>query len=63
MCSPHVECWGSAAKLREEESWSVLLEKYVRKQPIILPGKVIRAEWLKSSSLDKNIKSKLQWSK
>ena len=63
MRSSRVECWGSAARLSEEESRSVLLEKYVRKRLreslcglLIYPGKIIRIVWLKSSSLDENIK-------
>ena len=41
-----------AQKICEEESEKAFA------LPFILPGKVIQIEWLKSSSLDKNIKSK-----
>ena len=43
--------------VKEREDRSVLLENF------ILPGKVIRAEWDKSSSMVENIKSKPQRSK
>ena len=59
---PKIECTlvlmlvCSAARMNKEES------ERASTKPFILPGKVIGAEWHKSSSLDKNIKSKLQWS-
>ena len=43
----------SAARMSEEESERAFA------RPFIVPGKVIRVEWLESSSLDENIKSKL----
>ena len=43
----------SAARMSEEETERVFT------WPFILPGKVIRVEWLKSSSLDENINMKL----
>ena len=39
----------SAARMNEEET------KIAFARPLILPGKIIRVEWLKSSSLDENI--------
>ena len=60
MCSPHGDaicCW------REREDKSVLLENMLRKRkfralspPFILPEKIIRAEWDKSSPLDENMR-------
>ena len=50
-------CWMlvcSAARMNEEETERAFA------RPFILPGKVIRVVWFKSSSLDENIKSKLQ---
>ena len=50
-------------RVSEEESRSVRLEKYMRKRgrgnvtsPFILPGKVTRAEWHYSFSLDETYK-------
>ena len=49
----------SSRRVSEEESRSVLVDKYVRKrgresdtQPFILPGEVTWAEWHQSFSLD-----------
>ena len=47
----------STARMNEEESERAFARHF------ILPGKVIRVEWLKSSSLDENINSKPQWPK
>ena len=43
----------SAARMSEEETERAFA------RPFILPGKVIRVEWLKSSSLDENINRNL----
>ena len=55
----------SSSRVGEKESWSVLLEKYVRKReqknvtpPFILPREVIWAEWDESFSLDEIYKLK-----
>ena len=57
----------SSRRVSEEESRSVLLEKYVRKRgrqnvtpSFILPGEVFREEWHESFSLDEIYKLKLQ---
>ena len=61
MCPPHGDaicCW------REREDRSVLLENMLRKRkfqalspPFVLPEKVFRVEWDKSSSASEN----MQW--
>ena len=53
MCSPNVDVGFSAARMNEVE-----IERAFA-QPFILSRKVIRAEWLKSSSLDENINRNL----
>ena len=62
MCSPLVE-WLSAAEVRKRGSVCPARKIYEEEierafsSPFILPGKVIRAEWDKSSSLVENMKS------
>ena len=64
MCSSHVvmvcyRCWSQSRKVSEEESHSVLFEKYVRKRErenvtllFTLTREVIWAKWHESFSLD-----------
>ena len=59
MCSPHVEWW-SATEVRKRGSVCParkICEEEIERTfspPFILPGKVIWAEWDKSSSLVEN---------